>query len=115
MKTSVVVITGMVCGLYLAASASVWAGDLDSALESVTISTDAQGTTKNKGNPNNQPCTKDSGANCPVASDDNNVNTNAYQATTLQQTILNGSQANVTVNGAPATGGPQTNVLINGF
>jgi len=115
MNTSVMLATTIACCLIGGMSTAAWGEDLESALENVTISTEAQNTATNNSDADNQPCTKASGANCPAGGDDNNVNTNAYQATTLQQAILNGHEANVTVNGAVAPQGPQANISISGF
>lgn len=115
MKTSVAWVMGVAYCLISGMSTCAWSGDLDAALENVTISTDAQNHPKNKNNTDNTPCNKATAANCPTAADDN-ANANAYQALTLQQTILNSTAANVTINGAQApAGGQQPNVFIQGF
>ncbi len=113
MKSSVVYATGIVCCLMGGLSTYAWSEDLDSALDNVNISSDAQSTPKKSDNTTNVPCTKDTGVNCPTAHDD--VNSTTYQATTLQQTILNGSEANVTINGAPVLDGNHGSVSISGF
>ena len=114
MKTSVVFAIGIVGCLMGGLSAEAWAEDLESALENINISTDAQSNPKKNDNAPSVPCSKVAGANCPTAHDDD-VNSTAYQATTLQQTILNGNEANVTINGAPAVNGNQGAVSISGF
>lgn len=114
MKASVIYATGIVCCLMGGLSTYAWSEDLESALDSVNISTDAQNKPKKNGNSASVPCTKAAGANCPTAHDDD-VNSTAYQATTLQQTILNGSEANVMINGAPVVDGNHGAVSISGF
>ena len=114
MKTSVVFATGIVCCLAGGMSAYAGSGDLESALENINISTDSQNIVKNHDNTNEAPCSKSTETNCPNSHDDD-VKTNTYQATALQQTILNGTMNNVTVNGAPAVGGNTANVSISGF
>jgi len=106
---------GITCCLISGVSTCAWSGDLDAALENVTISTDARNHAKHKNDTNNPPCNKATSANCPTAADDN-ANAVAYQAQTLQQTILDSTKANVTINGTQSpVGGQQPNVLIQGF
>jgi hypothetical protein len=114
MKTSIVYATGIAVCLMGGLSFDAWAEDLDSALDNVNISSDAQNIPKKNDNTTIVPCSKAAGANCPTAHDDD-VNSTAYQATTLQQTILNGSEANVTINGAPVLDATHSSVSISGF
>ena len=115
MKTSIVYAAGIAYCLVGGLSVDAWAaGDLDSALDNVNISSDVQSKPKKNDNTSIVPCSKTAGVNCPTAHDDD-VNSTAYQATTLQQTILNGSEANVTINGAPVPDINQSNVSISGF
>jgi hypothetical protein len=114
MKSSVVYATGIVCCLVGGLSTNAWSGDLDSALDNVNISSDAQSNPKKNDNTTIVPCSKAAGVNCPTAHDDD-VNSTAYQATTLQQTILNGNESNVTINGAPVIDGNHGSVSISGF
>ena len=114
MKASVVYATGIVCCLIGGLSTSAWSEDLESALDNVNISTDAQNNPKKNDNTPNVPCNKAAGANCPTARDDD-VNSTAYQATTLQQNILNGREVNVTINGAPVLDTTHSSVSISGF
>ena len=88
MKTSVVYAAGIVCCLIGGMSTYAWSEDLESALDNVNISTDAQNNPKKDENTANVPCTKATEANCHSAHNDD-VNSTAYQATTLQQNILN--------------------------
>ncbi len=116
MKTSVALVVGITSCLISGVSTYAWSGDLDSALENVTISTDAQNHAKHKNDTNNLPCNnKTTSANCPTAADDT-ANTTAYQALMLQQTISDSTRANVTINGTQSpVGGQQPNVLVQGF
>ena len=114
MKTSVTIATAIVCCLTGGMGTYAWSEDLESALENINISTDAQTTAKKGDDASNLPCTKASGADCSNSHDDD-VNKTAYQATILQQAILNGHEANVTVNGAPVDEGPQATISISGF
>ena len=113
MKTSIVYAAGIACCLMGGLSVDSWAEDLDSALDNVNISSDVQSKPK-KNNTSIVPCSKAAGVNCPTSHDDD-VNSTAYQATTLQQTILNGTEANVTINGAPVPDINQSSVSISGF
>jgi len=114
MKTSIVYATGIAVCLMGGLSIDAWSEDLDSALDNVNISSDAQNIPKKNDNATIVPCSKAAGVNCPTAHDDD-VNSTAYQATTLQQTILNGSEANVTINGAPVLDATHSSVSISGF
>ena len=114
MKTSVIYATGIVCCLIGGLSTYAWSEDLESALDNVNISTDAQNNPKKDENTANVPCTKATEANCHSAHNDD-VNSTAYQATTLQQNILNGREANVTINGAPVLDATHSSVSISGF
>ena len=113
MKASVVYATGIVCCLMGGLSTYAWSEDLDSALDNVNISSDVQSKPK-KNNTSIVPCSKAAGVNCPTSHDDD-VNSTAYQATTLQQNILKGTEANVTINGAPVPDINQSSVSISGF
>jgi len=114
MKSSVVSATGIVCCLVGGLSTNAWSGDLDSALDNVNISSDAQSNPKKNDNTTIVPCSKAAGSDCPTEHNDD-VNSTTYQATTLQQTILNGSEANVTINGAPVLDATHSSVSISGF
>lgn len=114
MKSSVVFATGIVCCLMGGLSTYAWSEDLDSALENINISSDPQNIPKKNDNATSVPCTKATGSDCPTEHNDD-VNSTTYQATTLQQTILNGSEANVTINGAPVLDGNHSSVSISGF
>jgi hypothetical protein len=113
MKTSIVYAAGIACCLMGGLSVDSWAEDLDSALDNVNISSDVQSKPK-KNNTSIVPCSKAAGVNCPTSHDDD-VNSTAYQATTLQQNILKGTEANVTINGAPVPDINQSSVSISGF
>ena len=114
MKTSIllamIVMSGLACGM----STYAWSGGLDSALENITISTEAQNTVKKKDDISNVPCTKSSTVNCPGSHGDN-VDINANQVTTLQQAIINEHIQNVTINGAPGVSSGQAAVSAGGF
>lgn len=92
-----------------------WAGDLDSALENISISSEAQSTAPKKNETKNIPCTnKSSDTTCQDTTHDS-VNTKAYEATTLQQSILSTTTQNVTINGAQVDQTPQTTFSTSGF
>ena len=114
MKTSVVIVTTVVCCLAGGLSGFAWAEDLESALENINISTDAQNTANKGDDTQNLPCAKTSGSNCANSHDDE-VNSTAYRATILQQSILSGREQNVTINGAIADDSRQATVSISGF
>jgi hypothetical protein len=114
MKTSIVYAAGIACCLMGGLSINAWSEDLESALDNVNISTDAQNNPKKNDNASIVPCSKAAGVNCPTSHDDD-VNSTAYQATTLQQNILSGREANVTINGAPVVDGNHGSVSISGF
>ena len=111
MKTSVVFATSLACCLMGGMSPYAWSEDLDSALENISISTEADNTAK-KGEVTLTCADKTSGANC-LDTRHNDINTNAYESTTIQQTILSGHERNVTINGATVVEGQQTNILVN--
>ena len=114
MKTSVVIATAIVCCLAGGLSGSAWSEDLESALENINISTDAQNTANKGDDAQNLPCAKNSGTNCSNSHDDD-VKTTAYRATILQQAILSGNAQNVTINGASADDSRQATISISGF
>jgi hypothetical protein len=96
MKVSVVIATAMVWGVGVGYSNYSWSGDLDSALEDINISTDAQNVVK-KTDKDAVPCIKAEGASCPTSQD--YANTNVYEASAIKGAIVSAPIPNVTING----------------
>jgi hypothetical protein len=101
MKVSVVITTALVCGLGGGYSDFSWSGDLDSALEKINISTEAQISDKSP-DKDALPCVKSTGVTCVTTYED--TNSNYTQASVIQQGIVRG---NVVGNALPG-------VFING-
>ena len=100
MKVSVLIATAMVCGLSSGYSIYSWSEDLDSALENINISTDAQNTVKKRSGKNSPPCVTATDVACANTYED--ANANANQATVIQQAIVGNSIPRVTINGVSA-------------
>ena len=113
MKTSVAFATSFICCLMAGMSSYAWSEDLDSALENISISSEADNAAK-KSEVTPTCADKSSGANC-LDSRHNDINTNAYESTIIQQSLLSGHEQNVTINGATVTTAPQATVQVNGF
>ena len=73
-----------------------WSGDLEAALENISIRSDA-GNAPKKVETNNLPCTKVVDAQCQIQQDE--LNQNANKAAAVPDSILNATIPNVTVNG----------------
>jgi hypothetical protein len=115
MKSSTLIVMSVLCYMASGVGCYTWAEDLDSALEDISISSEAQSTIPKKNDTKNIPCTnKASDTTCQDPTHDS-VNSNAYEATNLQQSILNGTTQNVTVNGTQVDQAPQTSISISGF
>ena len=99
MKTSLIIATGMVCWFGGGYGNYVLAEDLDSALEKINISTEAQNAPK-KTDKVTVPCAKAAQINCTSVQDD--VNKNAYEASAIQGAITGGVIPSVTINGVSA-------------
>lgn len=99
MKVSIVIATVMVCGLSGGYSNYSWSGDLDSALENINISTDAQNAVK-KTDKDTPPCVKSASVTCATTHED--ANTNVYQASAIQGAIVGSTIPRVTINGVSA-------------
>ena len=97
MKTPFVIATGIVCWLGGGYGNYVLAEDLDSALEKINISTEAQNAPK-KTDKVSVPCAKATTVNCPNALQDD-VNKNAYEASAIEGAITGGVIPSVTING----------------
>lgn len=99
MKASVALATAVVCGLSGGYWNYAWSGDLEAALENISIRSDAANAPKKAEN-NNLPCAaKVPDAQCANQQDDLNETAN-NTASAISETILNGSIPNVTINGA---------------
>jgi len=98
MKGSVAFATIVACCLSGSVVGCAWAGDLEAALENISIRTDAANAPK-KVETNTLPCTKVVDAQCPIQ-DDELDRRNNQAASAIPETVLNGSIPNVTINGA---------------
>jgi hypothetical protein len=114
MKTSIIVATSVLCCFAAGVGPYAWSEDLDAALESVSISSEAQNAPK-RDDSNNLPCeSKTPGASCPDSRHDD-ISANANQAANLQRSILSGQEQNVMINGAAVPEAPQATISVNGF
>ena len=115
MKSFTLIAMSVMCYLASGVGYYAWGGDLDSALENISISSEAQSTTPKKNETKNIPCTnKASDTTCQDTTHDS-INTKTYEATTLQQSILSGTTQNVTINGVQVGQTPQTTFTTSGF
>ena len=115
MKSSALIVMGVMCYLAGGVGFYAWGEDLDSVLENISISSEAQSTTPKKNETKKLPCTtKSSDVTCQDSTHDS-VNTNVYEATTLQQSILSGTTKNVIINGTQVDQAPQSTISTSGF
>ena len=98
MRVSVVLATALMCGLSGGCLNYAWSGDLEAALENISIRSDA-GNAPKKTESNNLPCTKVVDAQCQSLQDELNGTANK-SASAIPDSILNGTIPNVTINGA---------------
>lgn len=113
MKTPFVIATGIVCWLGGGYGNYVLAEDLDSALEKINISTEAQNAPK-KTDKVSVPCAKTTEVNCTNVQE--GVNKNAYEASAIQGAMTGGLIPRVTINGVSVGELPNKGaVSVGGF
>ena len=100
MKTSVVIATCIVCWLIGGYSNYSRAGELESALENINISTDLENAPTKAGKVNH-PCAKVAGEGCLVSHDEVNTN-NTSQDLAIQGAVVDANIQRITINGVSA-------------
>ena len=98
MKRSIAFATAVACGLCGGYVGAAWSGDLEAALENVSIRSDATNAPKKAEN-NALPCTKVVDAQC-ASQQDELVSAANKTNSAVPETLLNGNIPNVTINGA---------------
>ena len=98
MKGSVAFAIVVTCCLSGGVVGGAWAGDLEAALENISIRSDA-GNAPKKAETNSLPCTTVVNAQCQIQQDELDRKAN-QAASAIPENVLNGSIPNVTINGS---------------
>ena len=114
MRLSVALATAIACGLSGGYIHYAWSGDLEAALENISISSDAGSAPKKLEN-KDLPCVKASDVHCASPQDD--LNTAANGATSaIRESIVSSGIPRAIINGAAVeTISQQSTVAAGGF